>query len=1616
MVDIAPKSWRSSHVRRALLAACGAGLLTVALGLARAPAVRAFSSTPDRTWVPDGGVEAIARTGNVLYIGGSFDRIGPRTGPGIGFSQSTGANSGLPEVSGGGAEIVSSIPDGTGGFYIGGWFTRVGGLARNNVAHIRADKTVDPTFDPNVTGTAGGTFAVVPHVDALALSPDGSTLYIGGGFNHVGGQLRHALAAVSAVDGGLTGFDAQLPPQGVPGGLNCCDATIVSTLAASGSIVYAGGNFTNTFTHGLIGRAGLAAFDATTGSTTAWDPAASGGSSTVLALAVSGDGATVFVSGNFTSIGGQSRNGFAALNASDAHATSLNPSPLNNLRLLALSGNTLYLGNGDFTVNGNAHRSVAAVNSTNGSVTGFDPNPGPAGSQIQALAVSGSVVYAAGNFATIGGQPRRNLAALNASDGTATTVVPPAPNCPPGTGCMTTLATSGTTAYAGGSFSSTDGVVRKGIAAIDTTTGIATAWDPNGADLSDIHALALSADGTTVYAGGRFVTIGGQTRRGLVALKASDGTATAWDPVGADLDIVNALALSGSTVYVGGQFTNIGGQARHGVAAVNAGDGLATAFDPAGVASPHIDALVVSPDGATVYVGGIFSSLGGQPRAGLAAVGAADGVATAFNANAGAGVEFTSLALSGSLLYVGGSFGSSTGGQLRNGLAALNISDGTATSWNPAGAQIVFPLALAVSGTHVFVGGQFATIGGQPRANVAELNASDGSPAAWNPAPSNNVNALAVAADGTLYVGGSFQTMELAAANSFAAFNSAGVDDLPPVAAFTAIPNPVPTGQSVAFDGTGSSDPDGTVSSYRWDFGDATVSTSSAPSHAYAAAGSYVVSLTVTDNSGSANTISHAVTVTDRPPVAAFTISPNPVLHGQLVSFDASGSSDPDGQVTTYSWDFGDGNFGSGASPTWTYGTPGSYIVKLTVTDNSGTTNTISHTVTVTDLPPVAAFTFAPNPVTTGQAVSFAGGGSSDPDGQVTGYSWDFGDSSSSTSSAPSHAYAAAGSYIVKLTVTDNSGSTNAVSHTVTVTDRPPVAAFTFAPNPVLTGQAVTFAAGGSSDPDGQVTAYAWDFGDSTSSTSAAPSHAYAAIGTYTVKLTVTDNSGNTNAISHTVTVSPVVTGTDLPPVAAFTAAPNPVLTGLPVSFDASRSSDPDGGQVIGYSWDFGDSTFSTSSAPSHAYAVAGSYTVALTVTDNGGNSNTTSQTITITDRPPVAAFTLAPNPVFTAFTGGLVRFDASGSSDPDGQVTAYAWDFGDGTTGAGATPAHAYTVGSTYTVKLTVTDNSGSKNTTRHTVDVIYALRLLAYCDPAKVPPFSLPPGSVVNNSAGGDLHAILQSGPGITTVWFHVDGAVSDTYHGIDSSGPYGLAPHSVDQTFRVPPSPSDALWWGGLSYGTTYPYHAWASSTGGTPIESPVVCYYTTPPKPPVTEQAPVAAPTGITDTISLPPGGGTGTITADPVPGPGSPGAVGTPGAPEDSAHPPTVGAPCLDWYWVPGASPPPGFWLPSINFTRCPPKARDLPGPVPRAATASNAGPATGSAVRTFAPIAEVKRALKGGKNKLTLRFTAAARRSLARLAHHGRAPLYVVVTVKAVGVSQVLTHIFKVSVPVGRRR
>jgi PKD repeat protein len=190
----------------------------------------------------------------------------------------------------------------------------------------------------------------------------------------------------------------------------------------------------------------------------------------------------------------------------------------------------------------------------------------------------------------------------------------------------------------------------------------------------------------------------------------------------------------------------------------------------------------------------------------------------------------------------------------------------------------------------------------------------------------------------------------------------------PPVAAFTSSCSFL----ACSFDASGSSDPDGTISSYSWDFGDGTTGTGNTPSHTYALAGSYAVKLTVVDNSGGIDTVTHQVSAVaaNQLPLAAFTSS----CSFLACSFDASGSSDPDGTISSYSWDFGDGTTGTGKTASHTYGTAGTYSVQLTVTDNTGGTGTVTHTVAPTD-PPVglASDTFT-RIVTGGLGIADSGG------------------------------------------------------------------------------------------------------------------------------------------------------------------------------------------------------------------------------------------------------------------------------------------------------------------------------------------------------------------------------------------------------------------------------------------------------------------------------------------------------------------------------------------------------------------------------------------------------------------------------------------------------------------
>jgi PKD repeat protein len=244
-------------------------------------------------------------------------------------------------------------------------------------------------------------------------------------------------------------------------------------------------------------------------------------------------------------------------------------------------------------------------------------------------------------------------------------------------------------------------------------------------------------------------------------------------------------------------------------------------------------------------------------------------------------------------------------------------------------------------------------------------------------------------------------------------------------------------------------------------------------------------------------------------------------------------------------------------------------------------------------------------------------------------------------------------------------------------------------------GAPVTFDGSGSFDPDGTIVAYDWDFGDGNTGTGVSPTHTYAADGLYTVALTVTDDGGATNTAMTTATIS---SAPNQPPV----ADPNGPYTGsegAPVTFDGSGSFDIDG-TIVSYMWDFGDGNTGTGEGPTHTYAAPGTYTVSLTVTDDDGATDTATTTATISsvaNQPPVAD----PNGPYTGSDGAPVSFDGSGSSDVDGTIVRYMWDFGDGNTGTGVTPTHTYAAPATYTVSLTVTDDDGATDTATTTATI---------------------------------------------------------------------------------------------------------------------------------------------------------------------------------------------------------------------------------------------------------------------------------------------------------------------------
>jgi len=179
---------------------------------------------------------------------------------------------------------------------------------------------------------------------------------------------------------------------------------------------------------------------------------------------------------------------------------------------------------------------------------------------------------------------------------------------------------------------------------------------------------------------------------------------------------------------------------------------------------------------------------------------------------------------------------------------------------------------------------------------------------------------------------------------------------------------------NVTFSGSGSSDPDGTISNYSWSFGDGSGANGMVVDHTYTSAGQYTAVLTVTDNEGATDTATVVITVAaaaNQAPTAD--ISAVPVNSASLLtmSFDASGSSDPDGSIVNYDWNFGDGNSGSGMTVSHEYTTAGQYTALLTVTDNDGATDTDAVVITVED-PSVLNAPYGLNAIVSGRTVTLS--------------------------------------------------------------------------------------------------------------------------------------------------------------------------------------------------------------------------------------------------------------------------------------------------------------------------------------------------------------------------------------------------------------------------------------------------------------------------------------------------------------------------------------------------------------------------------------------------------------------------------------------------------------------
>jgi hypothetical protein len=497
------------------------GLLCVGLMLYFSHSMAQNPQLETQWWQPDGAVNAVIKSGDTVFVGGAFSSISTDEAY---FSKIDSA-SGIPDISSlnPNGEVKVIIPDGNGGWYLGGTFTKVGDQNRYRVAQIDASGQLT-SFAP--TGFNN-------NVNTLLLRND--TLFAGGDFTYVGPDEPYGAILDSAT--------------GMPD-LNFLDinTTVWASLPDGSGGWYIGGDFSQIKGQS---RNRLARINAD-GTLHPWNPDVDG---TVRAIARIGN--TIFVGGYFTTVGGQSRINLALVDATSGIVLASAPNPNNYVFALLATDNKVYVG-GDFTnISGVIRYRIAALDAT-GQLTSF----APAGfnGTVHSIAIRNDTLYAGGGFTYVGpdepygaildsatGMPDLTFLGINSTIWAS---------IPDGNGGW----------YIGGDFTSVGGQTRNRLARINAD-GTLHPWNPN----ANNQVLSIAKNGATLYLGGSFTNVGGQTRNRLAAVDTATGALQSWNP--AANNVVRVMTISDTSLYIGGDFTSTNSTSRTRIAAYSLNTG-----------------------------------------------------------------------------------------------------------------------------------------------------------------------------------------------------------------------------------------------------------------------------------------------------------------------------------------------------------------------------------------------------------------------------------------------------------------------------------------------------------------------------------------------------------------------------------------------------------------------------------------------------------------------------------------------------------------------------------------------------------------------------------------------------------------------------------------------------------------------------------------------------------------------------------------------------------------------------------------------------------------------------------------------------------------------------------